>query len=160
VGYNESMKMSFFVIPFLAIVVAVAGNVLTSRGLSSWYEGLALPAWTPPGAIIGIVWTVIYTLTAASALIVWNTSRRDRRFWLVIGLFVANALLNVGWSYLFFSAHLIGAAFFEMLVLETTVIGLIVLLRPTARWAALLLYPYATWVGFATYLTYVVWQLN
>ena len=42
---------------------AVAGSVATDVD-STWYRSLDLPAWQPPGQVIGQVWTVLYALTA------------------------------------------------------------------------------------------------
>jgi len=40
------------------------------------------------------------------------------------------------------------------------VIGLMILIWPVSRLAAGLLIPYAGWVAFATYLSYIIWSLN
>jgi len=83
-----------------------------------------------------------------------------KRIPLIMAAFILNAMLNVGWSWLFFSLHLIGWAAWEAILLEASVIVLIVLIRPISRVAAGLLVPYAAWVAFATVLTFIIWQLN
>ncbi len=151
--------MSFIFIPFTVFAVAILGNWLT-RGGMDWYETISLPAFTPPGAIIGAVWTTIFILTTISAIIFWGKAPRDRRFWWVAGVFILNGLLNIFWSYLFFNRHWIGAAVWESGILDLSVIALIILIWSVSRVAAILLFPYAFWTTFATYLTYVVWSLN
>ena len=153
------MKPNYILIPALVISVAIAGSRLTGAGMD-WYATIHLPAWTPPGAIIGAVWTTIFTLCAAAILKFWNSSPRDNRFRLTAGLFALNGLLNVGWSYLFFFRQSIGAALFEMHLLLLSILLLIVLLYPRVKLSAVLLVPYAAWVAFATFLTYNVWVLN
>ncbi len=154
------MKANHIVIPLVTVAVAVVGSSFTSSGLGSWYRSIHLPTWTPPGSIIGLVWTTIFILSTASALLLWNGSDSKARLPLLTGLFLLNAALNVLWSYLFFSRHLIGLAVWEAAALDATVIALVVIAWPLSRLASALLMPYAAWGAFATYLTYTVWKLN
>lgn len=154
------MKANYLIIPLVTVAVAVIGSRFTSSGLGGWYRSINLPAWTPPGGVIGLVWTTIFALSTASALIVWNAPNAKAKLPLFAALFLLNAALNVLWSYLFFSRHRIGAAVFEAILLDLTVIALIVLAWPISRPASALLMPYAAWVAFASYLTYNVWKLN
>jgi len=155
------MKPNYLIIPLITILVSVTGSSFTSSGIGSgWYASIAKPAWTPPGSVIGAVWTTIFILTTVSAILVWQKAKRDSRFRWIIGLFIANALLNIFWSFLFFGQAMIGAAVIEAAILDATVIALIVLIWRISRIASLLLVPYAAWVAFATYLTYTVWSMN
>jgi tryptophan-rich sensory protein len=155
------MRISYIIIPLITIAVSLIGSSFTSGGIEGgWYESISKPSWTPPGSVIGTVWTIIFILTTISALILWKNAPRDTRFYILISVFLANAFLNVFWSYLFFSQHLIGYAVFEAALLGLSVIVLIVLAWPISRLAAYLLVPYAAWVSFAIYLTYSVWKLN
>jgi tryptophan-rich sensory protein len=154
------MKPNYIVIPTLAVVVSLLGRYFVSLGLRDWYPTLTLPSWTPPGFVIGMVWTLIYVLTAASAIIFWNRFPRDANFKVCTSVFFLNAILNVGWSYAFFTRHAIHTAVWISAALEVTVLALIVMLWPRSRLAASLLIPYAAWVVFATYLNYVISTLN
>lgn len=154
------MKLNYFAIPLITILVAIGGSWLTGQGLISWYPGLSLPAIAPGGGIIGLVWTIIFILGAVSALIAWNQKPLSPNFHWVFWLFVANAVLNVGWTYLFFSLHQMGGALVEMVFLNLTTIALVILMWRHTLWAAILLLPYIIWVSFATYLTYLIWLLN
>jgi len=153
------MKPNYLVIPALTFLIASFGSWLTGQGMN-WYKTINLPAWTPPGSIIGTVWTVIFILATISALIVWNRCYTEKNFWLIIFIFIINAFLNVGWSYLFFNLNLIGPAIIEAGVLGLSVLALIILIWPYSAAAAILLLPYMLWVFFATYLTYSIWLLN
>jgi len=155
----RNMKLNYIIIPLIVFLVAFAGSLITSGGMD-WYKTINLPAWTPLGSVIGAVWTTIFILSAISALIVWNRFPRGRRFSWVFIIFGINALLNIFWSYLFFGKNLLDFAFWEAGFLFISVVLLIILIRPVSRLAAILLYPYAIWGAFATYLTYTVWMLN
>ena len=78
----------------------------------------------------------------------------------VIGLYVANAVLNILWSYIFFDRRKLGWAVVEAVVLAASVVALIVALWSTMRFAAIVLLPYLVWVVFATYLAYNIWASN
>ncbi|KKW48207.1 MAG: tryptophan-rich sensory protein TspO [Parcubacteria group bacterium GW2011_GWA1_59_11] len=153
------MRLNYVLIPLAAILTALAGSYFTNAGME-WYETLILPGFTPPGYAIGAVWTAIYALATASALIFYNRSPKDSRFRITAAIFVANAILNADWSWIFFAKHLLGLAVAEAAVLGATVVALIVLIWPRSRTAAALLVPYAAWVAFATYLAFAVWRLN
>jgi len=154
------MKLNFIIIPLITLIVLLAGSYLSASGMV-WYQTLKLPQLAPPGYIIGLVWTLIFILSTISALTIWNLEPKDRRLlFMVVSLFLINALLNVGWSYLFFQLHLIAASIVEMIILNLTVIALIVKLGPISKSAAWLLSPYVIWVTFATYLAYQILLLN
>lgn len=158
------MRLNYIIFPLMTVLVARAGSNWTSQGLG-WYRELRLPTLAPPGGLIGVVWAVIYILATISAIILWNLTsdkwaQQQGKYWLIWILFLVNAFLNAYWSYLFFVKHLIGWAVVEMIVLEITVITLIFLAKKFSKTASYLLVPYAVWVGFATYLAYLILGLN
>lgn len=156
------MKLNYIVIPLVTFLTALSGSLLTSRGMR-WYKTIKLPSWTPAGSVIGAVWTALFILAAICALIVWNSSLRSEqatRFTWILAIFIINAILNVGWSWLFFNQHWLAAAAAEAAALGLSILALVILIWPGSALAASLLIPYAAWVGFATFLTYTVWTLN
>lgn len=153
------LRISYLLAVLITLLVALGGSWVTSYGMS-WYETLKLPAWTPSGQIIGLAWTIIFILTAWSAILVLKLGRRHPNFWLAIVFFLINAVLNFGWSALFFGWHKIAYSFAEMIILLCNVLALITCTWPISRKASLLLVPYAAWVIFATYLFWNVLLLN
>ncbi|UJA20834.1 tryptophan-rich sensory protein [Thermoleophilia bacterium SCSIO 60948] len=138
--------------------VAIAGG-LGSDTDSAWYRSLDLPAFQPPGAAFGIVWTVLYVLIAISATLATRDVPGAKRR-LVVGLFAANLVLNVAWTWIFFKGEQPVAAGVEILFLLATIAGLIRLIAPHNRSAAFMLAPYAAWVCFATVLTWTIAATN
>ena len=61
----------------IALVVAVAGGVLTTIG--PWYQSLRRPDWKPPDWAFGPIWTTIFTLAAISAVLAWNADASPER---------------------------------------------------------------------------------
>lgn len=115
-------------------------------------------AWNPSQTVIGTLWSSVFLLRTLAALIVWKKAPRNRLFWCIIGVFLANWLLNVTWSYFFFTHQT--PAFWEAGLLDVSVLALIFLVWPISRLASGLLVPGAAWVLIATYLTYLSWMLK
>ncbi len=152
------MHLSYILIPLVTILVAYIGGRFTTSSLKTWYRGLRKPSWTPPGSVIGAVWTVLYILAAISAIVVWNLPASVPVA--IATLFILNAIVNVGWSYVFFYLHKMGLAIWVCLLLDFTIVLLIQFIAPLSFLAAWLLVPYAAWVTFASYLNYRVWEMN
>ena len=138
--------------------VAVVGGLATDTS-SDWYRELDRPAWQPPGAVFGPVWTVLYVLIAVAATLSYRDVGEPRRR-LVLGLFAANLALNLAWTWIFFQGHAPVAAGGEILFLLATIVALIRLVAPCNRAAALALAPYGAWVAFATALTWTIAARN
>lgn len=168
------IKPNYLFIPLITVAVALLGSSVTITGDASWYQTILIkPDITPPNWVFPIAWNVIFILTTISALIVWNMGpekkkflwffdmhKEDKGFIAIISLFIANAILNVLWSYLFFGMQNILCAFIEIFFIEATLIALISLIYKRSKLASLLLLPYALWVGFATYLNYLILVIN
>lgn len=155
----KKLKIQFLLFPLAVLLSSTLGGMFTNVGMS-WYKTLNIPSWTPPGSVIGIVWTVIFILLIASMLLVWEKFKNNDQYKGLTALFILNLLLNMGWSYLFFFNHNLFGAFVEALILEVSVIAMIFAMWNLSRRAAFLLFPYAAWVAFASFLTYMVYTLN
>lgn len=140
-----------------AIFIALLGATITDLG--DWYRQLAKPSWQPPDWLFGPAWTLIFALTAWSALRGWLRAPVAERAWL-IGLFFLNGFLNVLWSLLFFRAQRPDWALIEVVFLWLSIIWLMLAVGRHDRMAAWLLLPYLAWVAFAGYLNLTVVRLN
>ena len=140
------------------LVTATAGSV-SGDFASAWYQALRKPTWQPSGAVIGAVWTVLYTLLSISAVLLWwhRRERSDTRFWAILTI---QYLLNFAFTPLFTRLHALRLATLDCALLTVCVGTLIALAWPVRRLAALLLVPYVAWTAFATGLSWRLWQLN
>ena len=152
-------RPNFFFIPLLVIITASASSYFADTG-RSWYSTINLPAWTPSNSMMVIIWTVIFILTSISILIIWNKYSSEKKFKIVISLFVVNAILIVGWNILFFSHQMMGFAFIQAVLLILNLFFLVLFIWRFSRTAAYLLMPYSVWIIFSTVLTLNVWMLN
>lgn len=155
------MRGSFLLPLAVAVIgwamVAVTGGALTDIG--PWYRSLAKPSWQPPDWLFGPAWTTIFILAAVSAALAWRAAGQGERRMVVI-LFVANGILNVLWSLLFFHLQRPLLAGIEVVLLWASIVALIWYLQRFSRPAALLLVPYLLWVSFATVLNWTIALLN
>ncbi len=156
----KRIKPNYIVIPLITVCVSLFGNYFTAQGVNGWYDGLARPEWTPSGGFIGIMWTLLYILVTAIVLRFWNKFKRAKKFRLIVGLFIANAVLNATWSMLFFGFNLLGISLIHITVLNLTIIALIFSLWPQSKLLSVGLIPYTAWVSVASVLNYLIWTLN
>lgn len=150
--------MPVIVAALAALGIAMLGATITDLG--PWYQSLEKPAWTPPGPVFPIAWTVIFALAAWSAVTTWRRTPNARQADWVIGLFAFNGFLNILWSLLFFRMQRPDWAFAEVLLLWLSVLALVVLCWRYSRLAGVLLLPYLAWVSVAAALNWSVVELN
>jgi tryptophan-rich sensory protein len=141
-----------------AIAVASVGGALTDIG--PWYLSLKEPAWKPPDAAFGVIWTGIFALTALAGVVAWQREPLGQRRRWMLRLFAANGLLNILWSFLFFHIRRPDLALFEVAFLWLSVLVLIVFVFRRSPLAGALLAPYLVWVSLASALNYDVVLLN
>ncbi len=152
------MNWTIVVAALLAIVVAAAGGWLTEIG--PWYRTLRKPSWQPPNWVFAPAWTAIFALSAAAAVLGWNAAPDSGTRSLVFGLFVVNAVLNMAWSWLFFTLRRPDWALREVGLLWLSILVLILVLWPLDRHAGWCLLPYLAWVSFASFLNWTIVRLN
>ena len=154
------IRANHIIIPLITVVVAITGTIFVQTSME-WYNTVLIkPELIPPRWAFPIAWNIIFILATISALWIWSVSKHNKRFYWIMGIFLFNAVLNAVWSLLFFKYQLILASFIEMLVLEMTTILLMILMWKPSKLSSYLLLPYVIWVGFATYITYMIMILN
>jgi tryptophan-rich sensory protein len=107
-----------------------------------------------------LIWTVVFTLTAAAGASAWRAAPDSRASDTLIGMFALNGALNVSWTVLFFQLHRPDWAMIELVALWLSIAVLIGLCSRYSRNSALLLAPYIVWVTIAGVLNWQVIQLN
>jgi benzodiazapine receptor len=146
----------------IAFILLVLGGG-TLIGLSSvpdaWYAGLNKPSFTPPNVVFAPVWSALYIMIAAAGWRAWHAPPTARRG--LMAVWIVQLALNFIWSPFFFSAHRIGLALADIVLLLAAIVTFITLAaRCGETAAALLMLPYAAWVAFATALNVAFLRLN
>jgi len=142
----------------LCNLIGVIGAIWTSSD-RSWYDGINKPSFTPPGGVIGSVWTLLFTLMGISLYLVWTSPSSNIKI-MALTFFVIQFIFNVAWSYLFFGLNKPLWAFIEILVLLVFIIITTFYFFKVNKLSGYLLIPYILWVSFASFLNYSIWRLN
>jgi len=159
------MDLSRDDLPGVALAVVVCNAVgaapalVTATGSGTWYDALAQPALAPPNWVFGPVWTLLFTLLGVAAYLVLRDGRGRRRT-LAFGLFVAQYVLNVAWTLVFFGGQDLAGGLAVIAALWAGIAATLAAFYRVRSAAGALLVPYLAWVSFAAYLNYGFWALN
>ena len=148
-----------FVVCLLASFATAAVGALATRRAPEFYAALERPTWAPPASVFGPVWTVLFTLMAIAAWLVW----REHGFDAARGpltLFGIQLVFNALWSWLFFAWRRGTLAELEILLLLVLIVLTMVAFWRVRPLAGLLLLPYLLWVSFASALTFAIVRRN
>lgn len=160
-GSHATPPLQRLLIAALPVVaVGVAGSLVTSPNIPSWYAGLEKPGFTPPNWAFPVAWTLLYALMAYSLWRILSLPKDSPGRSGAVTAFFVQLALNCLWSFAFFGAHSPIAGLVVILALIVAILATMRAFWPLDRTATLLLAPYLTWVLFATALNGAVWQLN
>ncbi len=149
------IKKSFvFVICLLLVYgLGLLGSIFTSATVQSdWYQDQK-PEFTPPNWVFPVAWNTLFFLISASLYLAWIHAKKKEKK-LVAWMFGSNLFFNGLWSALFFGLQKPLLAFFDLVLIWITILGMMVVARKIDRRAAWLLVPYLLWVSFAGMLNW------
>ncbi|OYU34248.1 TspO/MBR family protein [Novosphingobium sp. PASSN1] len=152
-------RAGLVLVPALLLVGGLSARLSGSTETNAWFQTLTLPAAQPPGPVFGIAWSILYTLLAVSAAIVWGHRHQPggRR---ALTLFAIGMLVNFTWSPTFFRLHLILPALGIIAVMLIVALATTFAYARVNRLAAWLMVPYLVWLSFALSLNARIWVLN
>lgn len=143
----------------LSFAASAIGGLFTFPAIPGWYQGLERPSWTPPDAVFGPVWTVLYIFMAVAAWLVWKrggwTAQRGP-----LTLWGVQLVLNSLWSILFFGMRNPALGLMEIVILWLAIFATLIAFWKVSRLAGGLLIPYLAWVSYASALNYTILRLN
>ena len=137
---------------------SVLGGMATK--LSPWYFALVQPPWKPPDWSFGVIWTIIFILSALAWMVAFNSNPSQPQKNKITILFVLNGFFNVFWSVLYFQMQHPDWALIEAFFLWASVLAIILVMWPICRIAAYLMVPYLVWVTIAMRLNWETLVLN
>ncbi|MBU3821576.1 tryptophan-rich sensory protein [Flavobacteriaceae bacterium XHP0103] len=144
----------FLIINFGALAL---GAILMNNGpLTTWYFNLNKAPWTPPNWAFGFAWTVImicYSVYMAHLYNLFPTVKTRV-------LYIAQLILNIGWSYVFFNKHLIGFGLIVICALTLVITLFILLYSKTLKSKTFLILPYFLWLCIAISLNAYIYFNN
>lgn len=158
---NAGNKNYFSLIIWIMALIAIGGIIgsLTKPEISTWYSALNRSTLTPPNYVFPVAWTILYGIIGACGWLIWHKSSSPKLS-VIKTLYVAQLILNWSWTPLFFYYHLTGLSLVVLIAMDILVGILIFLAYRKIKVVSLLMIPYLSWILFATYLNFYIWQYN
>jgi benzodiazapine receptor len=153
------LRVALFTVPLILFLGILSGVLAGSGGGNPWFAALAKPSAMPPDWLFPVAWTILYILIGLALALVIGARGADGRG-IAIALFVAQLVLNLAWSPVFFAAHKMGAAFAILLLMIVLTVATVLAFSKVRRQAALLMLPYLAWICFAAWLNHAIETLN
>jgi tryptophan-rich sensory protein len=129
--------------------LALGGLFAANGAGSSWYTGLKLAPWSPPGWMFGFAWTTIMICFSFYMSWLWPEAINQKS---VIALYTLQWILNVTWNPVFFYWHLPVYGFI-IIILLTGLIGYFLFhFWHNLGWKSVFILPYFLWLIIASSL--------
>ena len=144
----------------ICLAIGLISGMATQSSVGTWYAGLRKPSFTPPNALFGPVWTLLYILMGWAAGLVWAKGLHHSWVKTALYFFGLQLLLNGSWSIVFFGLREPVWAFGIILILLVMIAITTKRFRVVTKPAALLMLPYLAWVLFASALNLSIVLLN
>lgn len=149
------LKIDYKKLIFYIAVPLILGTIvglITNKG----YDDMIMPFFAPPGIVFPIVWGILYTLMGISRYIIYEDGNADS----CVKLYNIQLILNLLWSFIFFTFKWYFVAFIWIIILVYFVIKMLLCFYKVNKASAYLQIPYLLWLSFATILTLAVVILN
>ncbi|MGA2188130.1 MAG: TspO/MBR family protein [Steroidobacteraceae bacterium] len=125
----------------------------------AWYASLKKPAWTPPAAWYGPVWTLLYVLMGTAVWLVWSERYHPARN-IALLAYAFQLALNASWAPVFFGARNVGAGLFLIVALWLALVWTLREFSAVRAAAAWLMLPHLAWVSLGVALNLSIWRHN
>lgn len=142
----------------VVVVFATLANAWNAHD-PGWYSALERPSFQPPDAVFAVMWPLNFALLLVVGLTFVRTSPAGIA-WTATGVLAASVVLALGWAWLFYVPHWLGAAAGCLVGATVLTWVLLVVVARTEVWAGLVLAPYALWLSVATALSVAYARLN
>lgn len=161
VRHRPAVSGAALVVSLLAVfVVATLGGLATPTGTGTWYESIEKPAWNPPSAVFGPVWTLLYVAMAVAAWLVAREGLDRREVRIALVAYGVQLVLNLAWSVVFFGLEAPEAGLVVIAALLVSIVVTMVRFWRITAPAGWLFVPYVAWVAFAASLNLGIVVLN
>ena len=153
-----TIKLKPLIISFL---VALGGGGIVAfltRNSMSIYDEINTPSFAPPAILFPIVWTILYSLMAISAYMIYESSSIIKNK--ALKVYGVQLFINFLWPILFFNAKEFFVSFLFLVVLWCMVFWMITLFLKIKPLSGYLQIPYLLWLTFAAYLNFQIYILN
>lgn len=153
------LRWAVVMVPLILLLGFGAGRIVPAGSENAWYQALAKPDVRPPDWAFPVAWTTIYILLGFAVSIVLN-ARGARGRGMAIVLFVAQMIVNLIWTPLFFGAHQVSASLIVIIVMFVLALATTFAFGRIRTVSAWLMVPYLAWLVIATALTWQIDRMN
>ena len=136
------------------------GSIFTTPAISTWYETLAKPSFTPPNWLFAPAWVTLYVLMGVAVFLVWRKGLGIKNVKAALITFLVQLVLNVLWSAIFFGAKSLVGGAVVIVLLWIAILFTILRFFKISTVAGGLLIPYILWVTFASALNISILALS
>lgn len=150
--------LTFIFFLLLPNIAGFIGAYFTFPAISSWYQYLNKPFFSPPNWLFGPVWTILYLLMGIASFLVSQSKNPNTSK--ILKIYFFHLVLNSLWSILFFGLRNPLLAFLAIIVLWAMILYLIINFYKIKKAAGILFLPYLFWVSFASVLNLFIVLLN
>jgi len=159
------MKLIFKILicVFICVILGGLSGLATVSEIKNWYLNLNKPSFNPPNWLFGPAWSTLYTIMGIAFALIWDRlEKANSRIFSskAVRFFLIQFFLNLAWSSIFFSWHMVAFALIEIVILWVFILLTIIHFYRINKFAGILLIPYILWVSFATLLTASILYLN
>lgn len=138
------------------IITPLVCGIITSLMIDMDIGLINQPPLSPPAFLFPIVWTILYILIGVSYYLYRKNNKNSK----TIIIYYLQLILNIIWSFIFFTFKNYLLASIWIIILLVTIIILIFRYLKENDLSAYLIIPYMVWVFIATYLSIGVYILN
>ena len=96
INRGSAFRAAIILVPLFELLGGLMARVSGSTVTNEWYQSLTLPLYQPPGPVFGIVWSILYAMTAVAVALVWAHKSAPGR-WLALALFALQFAFNLAW---------------------------------------------------------------
>lgn len=154
------MIRSWMVIGGVAFLLALGVSSLVSPKGIQWFKRLRRPDWLTFEKAIPVIWTIVFTCGAWSAIIVWDQAPGVPKTWFLMGLYLLVELVTLAYSPVMFATQSLRIGTIIGAIGGVLALVLAILVGQLSGGAALLLVPYLLWSPIGTYTTWAMSKLN
>lgn len=142
----------------ILIPVLLGGLVGLITGAGNNYNTLIQPSFAPPSILFPIVWTILYILMGISCYIVLES--KDYNTGDALSIYIIQLIVNLLWSFIFFSLNWYFVAFLWIIFLIVLVVIMIKKFYSISKISGIIQIPYLLWLIFAAILNIAIFVLN
>jgi tryptophan-rich sensory protein len=162
--FSMTMKwirvVQFVICILIPQIAGLIGARFTAPQIPTWYATLRKPPFTPPSAIFGPVWILLFIFMGIALYLIWIQGLQAPWIKPALVVFGVQLVLNVLWSVFFFGLRSPILGLVDIIVLWILILFLVILFLRINTAAGVLLIPYLLWVSFATILNASILRLN